>query len=331
MWSAWLTLYEPVFPSPIADIFSTEKVGSMFATIIVVLPSPFTGGAAHLSHANKSEVFDCSENSAHQTTVLSWYTDVTHSIEPITSGYRLALSYNVYHTTNALRPSLPTTHSAVNALRHVLLSWKQANGSDVPRKVIYLLDHQYTQANKTGSALKGADAHKLGILQGLAKELGFQLGLASLKAQVTGYADDDEYTPRAYGVANFMEVEERELKIKDLTDVSKLFLSHCLLTHAHNLQLDGNLLKKKIDFEDEGIECIPREFTNAVENGEFDDENYEGYQGNVRIQICSQLQRLTSCTGSRHPRAMYVPSSPFHDHANIEHQGTSAPSSYYGR
>ncbi|KAL1723986.1 hypothetical protein EV715DRAFT_286048 [Schizophyllum commune] len=240
----------------------TEKVGSMFATIIVVLPSPFTGGAAHLSHANKSEVFDCSENSAHQTTVLSWYTDVTHSIEPITSGYRLALSYNVYHTTNALRPSLPTTHSAVNALRHVLLSWKQANGPDVPRKVIYLLDHQYTKANKTGSALKGADAHKLGILQGLAKELGFQLGLASLNAHVTGYADDDEYTPRAYGVANFMEVEERELKIRDLTD------------------LDGNLLKKKIDFEDEGIECIPREFTNAVENGEFDDENYEGYQGN---------------------------------------------------
>ncbi|KAI5830724.1 hypothetical protein K523DRAFT_415626 [Schizophyllum commune Tattone D] len=240
----------------------TEKVGSMFATIIVVLPSPFTGGAAHLSHANKSEVFDCSENSAHQMTVLSWYTDVTHSIEPITSGYRLALSYNVYHTTNTLRPSLPTTHSAVNALRHVLLSWKQANGPDVPRKVIYLLDHQYTQANKTGSALKGADAHKLGILQGLAKELGFQLGLASLKAHVTGYADDDEYTPRAYGVANFMEVEERELKIRDLTD------------------LDGNLLKEKIDFEDEGIECIPREFTNAVENGEFDDENYEGYQGN---------------------------------------------------
>ena len=94
----------------------------MFATIIIVLPSPFTGGAAHLSHGNLSEVFDCSANSAHQTTVLAWYTDVKHSIKPITSGYRLALSYNVYHTKNTLRPSLPTNHSAVTALRHVLLS-----------------------------------------------------------------------------------------------------------------------------------------------------------------------------------------------------------------
>lgn len=29
-----------------------EKVDGMFATILIVLPSPFTGGAAHLSHAD---------------------------------------------------------------------------------------------------------------------------------------------------------------------------------------------------------------------------------------------------------------------------------------
>ena len=62
-----------------------------------------------------------------------------------------------------LKDYLPTT-----ALRHVLLSWKQMNRLDAPRKMIYLLDHQYSQANKTGSALKGLDAHKMAILQMLA-------------------------------------------------------------------------------------------------------------------------------------------------------------------
>ena len=156
----------------------------MFATIIIVLPSPFTGGAAHLSHGSLSEVYDCAPSSDMKTTVLSWYTDVTHSIKPITSGYRLALAYNVYHTTNTLRPSLPDTHSAVEALRHVLLSWKQTTNPDAPRKIIYLLDHKYSQANMKGSALKGLDAHKLAILQLLAKRHDFRIGLASLETSL---------------------------------------------------------------------------------------------------------------------------------------------------
>ncbi|KAL1670117.1 hypothetical protein GGF50DRAFT_94716, partial [Schizophyllum commune] len=241
----------------------TEKVGTMFATIIIVLPSPFTGGAAHLSHGNLSEVFDCSVNSAHQTTVLAWYTDVKHSIKPITSGYRLALSYNVYHTKNALRPSLPTNHSAVTALRHVLLSWKQMNRLDAPRKMIYLLDHQYSQANKTGSALKGLDAHKMAILQMLAKQHGFRLGLASLETYIAGSADDEFGGYGGYSRrVSFGDVGEQTTKITNLTD------------------LDGHFIKDVVDFDEENNECIPRELTDAVENGKVDKEEYEGYSGN---------------------------------------------------
>ncbi|KAL1723987.1 hypothetical protein EV715DRAFT_245605 [Schizophyllum commune] len=241
----------------------TEKVGTMFATIIIVLPSPFTGGAAHLSHGNLSEVFDCSANSAHQTTVLAWYTDVKHSIKPITSGYRLALSYNVYHTKNALRPSLPTNHSAVTALRHVLLSWKQMNRLDAPRKMIYLLDHQYSQANKTGSALKGLDAHKMAILQMLAKQHGFRLGLASLETYIAGSADDEFGGYGGYSRrVSFGDVGEQTTKITNLTD------------------LDGHFIKDVVDFDEENNECIPRELTDAVENGKVDKEEYEGYSGN---------------------------------------------------
>ncbi|THH13506.1 hypothetical protein EUX98_g9716, partial [Antrodiella citrinella] len=34
------------------------------------------------------------------------YTDVTHEIKPITSGYRLALAYNLLHTNTSLRPAI---------------------------------------------------------------------------------------------------------------------------------------------------------------------------------------------------------------------------------
>ena len=163
----------------------------MFATVVIVLPSKFTGGAAHVSHGMLSSVYDTASASELHTSALAWYTDVMHEIKPITSGYRLALSFNLLHTSNALRPSLPDNHAAVNELRRILLSWKQDDPEEAPRKILYLLDHKYSQANLKGSALKGADAHKLAILNVLAEQLGFRLGMASLECHISGSADDD--------------------------------------------------------------------------------------------------------------------------------------------
>lgn len=100
----------------------TEKADGMFATMIIVLPSEFTGGAAHLSHGEVLTVLDCSEGSELKPTVLAWYTEVKHGIKPITSGFRLALSYNMVHTTTRLRPSLSENPSMTETLSRVLLA-----------------------------------------------------------------------------------------------------------------------------------------------------------------------------------------------------------------
>jgi hypothetical protein len=60
--------------------FSTEKTDGMFATLIVVLPSKFAGGDAHLSHAGNNLVFNTSNDSLKKTSVLAWYTDVMHEV-----------------------------------------------------------------------------------------------------------------------------------------------------------------------------------------------------------------------------------------------------------
>ena len=38
-----------------------------------------------------------------------------------------------------------------------------------------------------------------------------------------------------------------------------------------------------MDFDEEGNECIPQELSEAVEEGDHDDEEYEGYMGNVSM------------------------------------------------
>lgn len=212
----------------------------MFASMVVVLPSPFKGGDVHLSHAGLSSVIDCAAGSLLRTSIFACYTEVTQEMKPVSSGYWLALAYNLVHTTNAPRPSPPSKYSAVEKLCRVLLSWKQRKEA-IPLKVIYLLDDAYPQDNLKGDVLKGKDAQKVAILDLLAQELDFRLTLASIESHVTGPGDRDGMT----------DVSDRTVRVKSLVD------------------LDGRCIRKTFDFEkdeeEKGHDTIPEELVDVLE------------------------------------------------------------------
>jgi hypothetical protein len=212
-------------------------------------------------------------NSLNATSVLAWYTDVTHEIKPITSGHRLALSYNLIHTTDSLRPSLTMEKAAADRLRHTFLSWKQNVDLAAPEKLLYLLEHEYTQASLSASAMKGKDVHVLSLLSGLADEVGFNLGLASVEHTVIGGAEGDVWD----GMNVTMdEAREWSTKIDCFVD------------------LDGSELRAFDDFDAE-TEAIPNELTRTIEEGEYDEQDYEGYTGNVSCKHRITWQVLTRC------------------------------------
>ncbi|KDQ15313.1 hypothetical protein BOTBODRAFT_174154 [Botryobasidium botryosum FD-172 SS1] len=242
----------------------TEKVDGMFATMIVILPSAFTGGAAHLSHADLSATIDYSADSLSSTSVMAWYTDVTHEIKPITSGYRLALSYNLIHTTSALRPSLPNAQGPLPQLRDVLLTWEHT-GYEGPLKIVYLLDHKYSLANLRGSALKGTDAHLVSLLDAVAKELDFRLGLATIECHASGYGQGDEYEDDYDGPRRSVEFDRNTANTTILNLVN----------------MDGQLISDELDFSAEDKnQTIPSDLDSVVEAGDHYKQEYEGYQGN---------------------------------------------------
>ncbi|KAG9009076.1 hypothetical protein FRB90_008571 [Tulasnella sp. 427] len=234
----------------------SEKVDGMFATIIIILPSTFTGGTVHLSHAGQKAVVNENKDSFFNTTVLAWYTDVVHEIKPIESGYRLALSYTLVHTTKSLRPVLTDTSEPIAKIRHVLLSWRQNLNDDFPppKKIIYLLEHKYSAANCNGSAMKGKDAHVVAVLESICSDIGFRLGLALIECYVKEEAyDEEDWT--------------RTMKITKL------------------VSLDGVLLKEDLELEEKDensnkAEFIPCDLRVSVERGPIDEEETEGYHGN---------------------------------------------------
>ncbi|KAJ3510104.1 hypothetical protein NLJ89_g4866 [Agrocybe chaxingu] len=253
----------------------TQKTNGMFATVIIILPSAYTGGEVVVSHAGTTKTIDFAPNSLLSTGLLGWYTDVRHEVKPVTSGYRLALSYNVINTAppGVPMPCLPELRDQGYSLRRVLKKWKEDRYADMPepRLVAYLLEHQYSQANlKEGiRTLKGADLARVRFLREVAEKQGFMVGLASLSHTLYGSADDygggyhrrgrwdsysdDEDTPE------MLEVESTVTKVSGIVDLD-----------GHSLLPVGS-----VDVGEDAL--IPRD--------PFDDETpdgteYEGYMGN---------------------------------------------------
>jgi len=237
----------------------------MFASLIIVLPSKFEGGEVHVSHGNDKDVFNISPSSEFTTSALAWYTDVTHEVKPITSGYRLAISYNLVNSSPGLPPPhLPDTNSAVSAVERIFRKWSKGgyDGGDFSGTIVYLLDHEYSEASLEFTALKGKDAALVSNIRRAAENQGISLCLGLLECEMDGDADvygsDD-----GYGRSPQMElVHEKEYSIKGLYD------------------LDGDLAKGRNPISlDPDHDMIPRD--PGFEDQDPDDREFQGYTGNV--------------------------------------------------
>ncbi|RUS17055.1 hypothetical protein BC937DRAFT_90475 [Endogone sp. FLAS-F59071] len=77
----------------------TPRDGGMFGSLVVCLPVEFEGGELLVHHNLTKRTFDWSSKHAYKDVQIQWaafFSDCEHSISPVTSGYRLTLTYNLY-------------------------------------------------------------------------------------------------------------------------------------------------------------------------------------------------------------------------------------------
>jgi predicted 2-oxoglutarate/Fe(II)-dependent dioxygenase YbiX len=73
----------------------TEKAPGMFATLVVVLPSIYTGGELCIRHREREVCLDLSSPEPSEVAFAAFYADCRHEVRPITAGCRLVLIYNL--------------------------------------------------------------------------------------------------------------------------------------------------------------------------------------------------------------------------------------------
>ncbi|KAI9624022.1 hypothetical protein H4Q26_017033 [Puccinia striiformis f. sp. tritici PST-130] len=168
----------------------TEKIPGMFGTMIICLPSAHTGGEVVVTHNGECKTLKTSDASQ---SYACWYSDVTHEVLPVKSGYRCVLTFNLAIQPGLAQPAASVLGSHKELLRKTLKTWlKDPASCNEDTHLYYALDHEYTQASISIGALKAEDFARVQAAQDLTAELPFVVFLALLEKGDTGDLDSDD-------------------------------------------------------------------------------------------------------------------------------------------
>ena len=211
----------------------TEKEDKMFATMVVQLPSVYTGGDIIVKHGNSEVKFGLAKDAAYTPYYFSFYSDCQHRICPVMSGYRLCLVYNVVYTGSQTKPNLVDNSVLINELSRIVDAWKEDG-----QLVVYLLDHKYSKAGLRFDCLKGDDASKYQILeQYMSKhdDLLLYLGIMTKTETGGGSYDDYEIDETNYAITHCVDINNYVVDMSIALDESDIIPTETL----DHLPLDG--------------------------------------------------------------------------------------------
>ncbi|MBU3062675.1 2OG-Fe(II) oxygenase [Nocardia sp. NEAU-G5] len=184
----------------------SEKADGMIGTLVVTLPSAFTGGELVIEQQG-TKVTD--QGSPEELSFVAFYGDCEHEVLPVTDGFRITLTYNLV-AKGRTRPDTAAfaTHPSAALLAEQLRAhfttpmelstWSVDRQREIgpPHQLVYLLDHQYSQHGFGWDQLKGGDAARTGLMLAAADIAGYDTSLAL--AEVEDSYEEDEYSMMIY-------------------------------------------------------------------------------------------------------------------------------------
>ena len=200
----------------------------MFGTLVIQLPSNYSGGQLIVYHHSKSMEFDFSGlagcNNFHYA---AFYADCQHEIKPVTKGHRVCLVYNLLsQSENCTSPS-----DNDQIISEIISSMQQWNGDDPPM-MTYLLEHQYCESSLSFQSLKNIDRAVADVLREARSKFQFDLYLAQVDLHQNWsaslgygyYGDDYEAEELIEEIITACDLKSPNGKIIARIDLNKEFL-----------------------------------------------------------------------------------------------------------
>ncbi|RSL55040.1 hypothetical protein CEP53_007231 [Fusarium sp. AF-6] len=235
---------------------------------------------AHTEHNGQAHVFS---SSTYAQSCAFWYSDVSHEVLPITSGYRWVLTYNLALDPAQPRPSASLL-SQINTqpLRQALNRWLAEDPEKRENEYFYhVLDHDYTEASISLNALKAHDLIRVQALKEECSKLPVDVYLALLEKMESGSVEycPDPYDRRSFYRGGYYDgYGDYDDDDDDDEDEDGFHALDEVLESEHKVLalvgLDGHTVTKGLELDEEDI----------LQEDAFEDvdgrEEYEGYMGN---------------------------------------------------
>lgn len=183
----------------------TEKADGMIGTLVVTLPSTFSGGAIVIKHHDEKVEF---RGASGNLVLVAFYADCHHEVRPVKTGYRIVLTYNLLLSKPGSSLHRPAAAAEVDALQARVREffqtasaprWPSAETEGPPDRLVYLLDHQYSQRGLSWNQLKNGDAVRVAALREVAQRLDCDIALALADVHETWSCEDEDYGYGSYG------------------------------------------------------------------------------------------------------------------------------------
>jgi hypothetical protein len=263
----------------------SEKDDSMIGTLVVILPSRYTGGELMVWLGEEWKAYRGSKTAL---SLAAFYADCRHEVLRVVSGYRITLTYNLLLHGDIGRPA--GDEGAVAELADLLREhfgtpvprYYGGPAADPPNRLVYLLDHEYTARGLGWRRLKGADARRAALLRSAAGRAGCEalLALADIKLTHGAFLADEGYEYREqWGWDDDYDEDEDEDPGDESGgegeyDVQELIDSEVTLTHWTGP--DGTRL------EETALHVDGNEVCASTPTGDLKpySSEYEGYMGN---------------------------------------------------
>jgi hypothetical protein len=181
----------------------TEKSDDMIGTLTVTLPGSSKGGELVIDHAGEQVTH---RSSATLLSFVAFYADCRHEVRPVTSGYRVVLTYNLLLTG---KPAAHRSPRNVTDLTDCLTEHFVEHD-----RLVYLLDHEYTPRGLGWSKLKGVDAERVSALRVAAQATECEVALALADVHEIWNA----YEPDEYRRYRRRAKDDEEYELEDLVE-----------------------------------------------------------------------------------------------------------------
>lgn len=164
----------------------SEKHDEMVATLVVSLPSVHTGGELVVDDGGTERIY---RGSRDDFVLVAFYSDRRHEVRPVRSGYRVTLTFNLMLTGAAPASDAGPIEQVAHCLTEHFTTPATSRYGDrdlgEPTRLVFLLDHEYSQRGLAAQRFKGADAERVRLLRAAAEHAGCETVLALAEVKET--------------------------------------------------------------------------------------------------------------------------------------------------